>query len=134
MELNYNNYFTILDMRRRGYNLESDGVLDISHFDMPSQAQDDFMDNTLRIIYNLFVEYRGREWADDFFEDMAHDEEELEGRALDFKQRLHRALIEQAIFIYDHGDSQATASYEDRQYRSPYAPKAMAELWDILNF
>ena len=132
MELNYNNYFTKEELRVRGYNLESDGVLDISHFDMLQDAIDDFMDNVLRTIYNLFVEYKGREWADAFFEDMANDYAELDGKALDFKQRLNRALIEQAIFVYDNGDSQATAGYDDRAYRSPYAPKAIAELWDIL--
>lgn len=132
MELNYNNYFTKEELRKRGYNLESDGVLDISHFDMMQDAIDDFMGNVLEVIYNLFVEYKGRKWADAFFEDMANDYTELKGKALDCKKRLNKALIEQAIFVYDNGDSQATASYEDRQYRSPYAPKAIAQLWDIL--
>lgn len=130
MELDYKNYFTKDNLRVRGYDLAADGVLDTSHFDSLDNAIDDFMDNTLRIIYNLFVEYKGREFANAFFTDMARND--LTGTALDYKQRLNRALIEQAIFIYDNGDVDADSSYQERSYRSPYAPKAAKELWDIL--
>lgn len=130
MELDYKNYFTKEDLRVRGYNLEADGVLDISHFDTLEDAINDFMDNTLRAVYNLFVQYRGRKWTDAFFDDMT--QENLSGTALDYQERLKRALIEQAIFIYDNGDSNANASYDDRASKSELSPKAVAELWDIL--
>lgn len=130
MELDYKDYFTKEDLRVRGYNLEADGVLDISHFDTLENAIDDFMDNTLRAIYNLFVEYRGRKWADAFFSDMKNID--LTGKALEYKQLLNRALVEQAIFIYDNGDSNANASYDERISKSKVSPKAVAEIWDIL--
>lgn len=132
MELNYKNYFTKDNLRVRGYNLESDGVLDRSHFDSLDDAVDDFMDSTFRIIYNLFVEYKGREFANAFFTDMARND--LTGKALEYKERLNRALIEQAIFIYDNGDSEADSNNQERSYRSPYAPKSVKELWDILYY
>ena len=130
MELDYKNYFTKEDLRVRGYNLEAEGVLDRSHFDTLEDAINDFMDNSFRAIYNLFVQYRGRKWTNAFFEDMT--EENLSGVALDFKERLNRALVEQAIFVYDNGDSNANASYDERAARCGLAPKAVAELWDIL--
>ena len=130
MELVYTNYFTKEDLRKRGYDLEADGVLDTSHFNSKEDAIDDFMDNSLRAIYNLFVEYRGRKWADAFFSDMKNTD--LTGKALDLKQRLNRGLIEQAIYIYDNGDSNSNSYNQERIDRSPYSPKAVAELWDIL--
>lgn len=130
MELTYTNYFNKEDLRKRGYNLEANDVLDASHFDTLEDAIDDFMNNSLRAIYNLFVEYKGRKFADAFFTDMARDD--LSGNAKDFKNRLNRALVEQAIFIYDNGDANAQSGYEERYDRSPYAPKAIAEIWDIL--
>jgi hypothetical protein len=130
MELKYSDYFTIEDLRKRGYDLEADNVLDSIHFGSRDEAIEDFMNNSLRAIYNLFVEYKGRNWADAFFSDMKNTD--LTGVALDYQQRLHQALIEQAIYIYDNGDSNAVANLNDRAERNPYAPKAIVEIWDIL--
>ena len=130
MELDYKDYFTKDNLRVRGYNLEADGVLDISHFDTLEDAIDDFMDNALRAIYNLFVKYKGRKWTDYFFSDMKNAD--LTGVALEYKELLNRALVEQAIFIYDNGDANASASLEERTNSSYVAPKAVAEIWDIL--
>ena len=132
MELVFTDYFTKEDLRKRGYDLEADGVLDTSHFNSKEDAIADFMDNTLRAIYNLFVEYRGRKWADAFFSDMKNTD--LTGIPLEYKELLKRALVEQAIYIYDNGDSNANASNDDRANKSPYSPKAIAEIWDVLNF
>lgn len=128
MELDYKDYFTKDNLRVRGYNLEADGVLDISHFDTLEDAIDDFMDNALRTIYNLFVKYKGRKWTDYFFSDMKNVD--LTGVALEYKGLLNRALVEQAIFIYDNGDASANASLDET--KTEYAPKAVAEIWDIL--
>lgn len=130
MELTYTNYITKLDMRKKGYDLEADGVLDVSHFATIQDAIDDFLDETVRTIYNLVIAYRGREFADNFFTDMTLDD--LSGKALDFQQRLKRACLEQAIFNYDNGDVEAT--YQEDKYKSPYAPKAVKELWDLLSY
>ncbi len=130
MNLDYKNYFSKDDLRKRGYNLEADDILDKSHFDNLEDAIDDFMDNSLRAIYNLFVHYKGRHIADAFFTDMARDD--LTGIAKDYKGLLNRALIEQAIFIYDNGDANANSGYEERYDRSSYSPKAIAEIWDVI--
>ena len=131
--IDYRNYVTLEDLRKRGYNLEAEGVLDTSHFDTPQDAIDDFMLNVCNTIYELIRRYRGRMWTNALFEDMKQDN--LTGMALEFKESLHNAIIEQAIFNYDNGDSNAQASNEDRKYNTPYSPKAVAELWDlILNY
>lgn len=128
--IDYTKYVKIEDLRKRGYNLEQEGVLDISHFDTLKDAVDDFMLNACNIVFNLIKSYRGRLWTNAFFEDMAKDN--LTGKALEYKKALHNAIIEQAIFTYDNGDSQATSKNEDRKYNTAHAPKAAAELWDLV--
>ena len=128
--IDYKKYITLEELRERGYNLEADGVLDDSHFDSREDAINDFMLNVCNIVFNLIRSYKGRKWTTAFFEDMA--KENLTGAALEYKEALHNAIIEQAIFTYDNGDSQATSSNEDRKYNTPYSPKAVAELWDLV--
>ena len=128
--IDYTKYITLEDLRERGYNLEADGVLDDSHFDSRQDAINDFMLNVCNIVFNLIKSYRGRMWTTAYFNDMAKDD--LTGKALEYKEALHNAIIEQAIFNYDNGDSQATADNEDRKHHTAHAPKAAAELWDLV--
>ena len=128
--MDYTKYITLEDLRERGYNLEADGVLDDSHFDSREDAINDFMLNVCNIVFNLIKSYRGRMWTTAYFNDMAKDD--LTGKALEYKEALHNAIIEQAIFNYDNGDSQATADNEDRKHHTAHAPKAAAELWDLV--
>ena len=109
-----------------------DGVLDSTHFDNVEDAVDDFMQNSCKVVYNLIKDYRGREWTNAFFEDMKKTD--LTGKALEYQEALHNAIIEQAIFTYDNGDSQATASNDERKDYTAYAPKAVKELWDLVLF
>ena len=123
MEFDYKNYFTVEELKYRGYDLEADGILDTEHFPSMEYAIDDFMNDAFDTIYTLVENYRGAEWTEAFFTDMARDD--LSGEALKFKQRLNKALIEQAIFIYDNGNTKAT--FDDG--RKAYAPKAVEALW-----
>lgn len=128
--INYKDYISLEELRKRGYNLEADGVLDVTHFDSTEDAVNDFLGNTCDIIYNLVKDYRGKKWADAFFNDMKQTD--LTGKALEYQEALHDALIEQAIFTYDNGDSQSSASNEERAYNTAYAPKAVKKLWDLI--
>ena len=128
--INYKDYVSLEDLRKRGYNLEKEGVLDTSHFDTPKDAVDDYMLNICNIVFHLISRYRGRTWTRAYFEDMAKDD--LTGKALEYKEALHNAIIEQAIFTYDNGDSEATSNDEDRKYNTAFSPKAVAELWDLV--
>ncbi len=129
-KIDYKDYVSLEELKQRGYNLQADGVLDDTHFENREDAINDFMLNVCNIIYNLVKEYRGRKWTDAFFEDMKKTD--LTGKALEYQESLHDAIIEQAIFTYDNGDSQASASNEERKYNTAYAPKAVSELWDIV--
>lgn len=129
-KIDYKDYVSLEELKQRGYNLQADGVLDDTHFENREDAINDFMLNVCNIIYNLVKEYRGRKWADAFFEDMKKTD--LTGKALEYQESLHDAIIEQAIFTYDNGDSQSSASNEERKYNTAYAPKAVSELWDIV--
>lgn len=123
MEFNYKDYFTKEDLAKRGYNFEQDGVLETSHFASREDAIDDFMNDAFDTILHLIEDYRGEHWAEAYFTDMASTE--LDGTALKWKKSLNKALIEQAIFIYDNGNPNAT--FHDG--RSQYAPKAIEALW-----
>lgn len=74
----------------------------------------------------MIEKYRGREWTKAFLEDMKKDD--LSGRALEFQQAFKKALIEQAIYTYDNGDSQASA-YNGQ---NPYGEKAVQALWGLV--
>lgn len=119
----YKDYITKEDLVPRGYILDDDNVLDITHFNSKEDAIDDFMQNAFDIIEGLVVEYRGREFADAFFTDMKRDD--LTGKALEIQNRLKKALIEQNIYTYDNGDSEASKYVGEK----PYAPKAVKLLW-----
>ena len=130
MVINYKDYVRLEELKKRGYDFNTDGVLDSTHFDNVEDAVDDFMQNSCKVVYNLIKDYRGREWTNAFFEDMKQTD--LTGKALEYQECLHDAIIEQAIFTYDNGDSQSSASNEERKYNTAYAPKAVSELWDIV--
>ena len=120
----YKDYITKEDLVPRGYIFDNDGVLDTTHFNSKEEAIDDFMQNSFDIIEGLIVEYRGEEFADAFFTDMKRDD--LTGKALKYQQTLKKALIEQNIYTYDCGDSEASKYVGEK----PYAPKAVKLLWN----
>ena len=120
----YKDYITKEDLVPRGYILDDDNVLDTTHFNSKEEAIDDFMQNSFDIIEGLIVEYRGEEFADAFFTDMKRDD--LTGKALKYQQTLKKALIEQNIYTYDCGDSEASKYVGEK----PYAPKAVKLLWN----
>ena len=128
--INYKDYIDLEDLKKRGYNLQADGVLDDSHFENRDDAIDDFLGNTTKIIYNLVKDYRGKSFADAFFDDMKKTD--LTGKALEYQEALHNALIEQAIYTYDNGDSETSSINDERKANSVYAPKAVKELWELV--
>ena len=128
-EFTYTDYFTKEELAHRGYNLEADGVLETQHFPSVQDAIDDFMNDAFDTIHHLVESYRGQEWTEKYFTDMARND--LEPIPLKWKRALNKALIEQAIFIYDNGNPHAT--FESG--KMPYAPKAVEALWsNALNF
>lgn len=120
----YKDYITKEDLVPRGYILDDDNVLDTTHFNSKQDAIDDFMQNAFDIIEGLIVDYRGKEFADAFFTDMARND--LTGKALKIQKTLKKALIEQNIYTYDCGDAEASKYVGEK----PYAPKAVKLLWE----
>jgi len=129
MKHTWNDYISKEQLRKRGYNLESNGVLDISHFDSLDDAIDDFCNGALNQLYELIAKYTSRAWADAFLSDMAR-KDLVNTIALEYQELFKDALIEQIIYVYDNGDSSATSDNQDRKDRSPYSPKAVEKLWD----
>lgn len=129
MKHKWNDYISKEQLRKRGYNLESSGVLDISHFDSLDDAIDDFCNGALNQLYELITKYKSRAWADAFLSDMARNDL-TNTIALEYQELFKDALIEQIIYVYDNGDSSANSDNQDRKDRSPYSPKAVEKLWD----
>ena len=122
----YKDYITPQDFIKRGYDFAT--ILDTSHFQSVEDAIDDFIQTGFDEIYDLIEKYRGEAWTEAFFTDMKRTD--LTGEALKYQERLKKALIEQCIYIYDNGDTEAT--FDDG--RKPYSEKAVNAMWsNILN-
>jgi len=107
-------------LTKKGYNLDAEGVLDTTHFLTPEDAQDDFLQNAFDNIYNFIGEVAGACYRDAFFEDMSEDVSSSEKATL-YKDDLIEAIEQEAIFIYDNGDSTTNASEDDRMHLAPKA-------------
>ena len=115
-------------MIKKGYDFTDKQVLDGVPFQTQEDAIDTYFQDVFDTIYNLVKDYRGKWWTEMFFEDMQHTD--LTGVALKYKEALIEALWQQAIFVWDNGDSNANANKDDN--RSPYSPKAVKVLWDLI--
>lgn len=122
----YKDYVSAEELTKRGYDLYKDGVLETVHFQTKEDAVDDFMQNAFDIVQELVRNYRGRKWANAFYEDMKKTD--LTGRALEFQEALKEAIIEQCIYTYDTGDASASA-YKGESH---FAPKAVSKLWGLV--
>ena len=114
-------------MQDRGYDLTDPSVLDSSHFQTQEEAIDDFLQIAFDKIYELVREYRGNHWTKKFMEDMQHDD--LTGDALEYQTTLKEAIVEQAVFIWDNGDKEASSNQDDRLV---YSPIAVKKLWGLV--
>ncbi len=116
-------------MQSKGYDFTDTSVLDGSHFQSQDEAIEDYFQDTFNTIYELVREYRGNKWTELFFEDMSQDvESDIE--AARYKDALIKALIEQAVYIYDNGSVEASG--EVNPDRHEYAPKAVKALWGLV--
>ena len=115
-------------MQDRGYDLTDPSVLDHSHFETQEDAIDDFLQIAFDKIYELVREYRGNHWTKKFMEDMQHDD--LTGDALEYQTTLKEAIVEQAVFIWDNGDKEASSDSKDE--RLVYSPIAVKKLWGLV--
>ena len=129
MKHKWNEYISKEQLRKRGYNLEAEGVLTTSHFDSVDDAIDDFCNGCLNQLAELIAKYKSRAWSDAFLSDMARNDLTNEV-ALEYQELFKDALIEQIIYVYDNGDSSTNSDNQDRKDRSPYSPKAVEKLWD----
>lgn len=129
MKHTWNEYISKEQLRKRGYNLEADGVLTTSHFDSVDDAIDDFCNGCLNQLAELIAKYKSRAWSDAFLSDMARNDL-TNATALEYQELFKDALIEQIIYVYDNGDSSSNSDNQDRKDRSPYSPKAVEKLWD----
>lgn len=115
-------------MLKKGYDFTDTQVLDGVPFQTQEDAIDTYFQDIFDTIYELIEDYRGRVWTKLFFQDMQH--KDLTGDALEYQEALITALWQQAVFVWDNGDSSANANKDDN--RLPYSPKAVKTLWDII--
>lgn len=112
----------------RGYDLYT--ILDTTHFRSTEDAIDDFLTTVFDSVYELINEYRGKRWCKAFFEDMSISgmEDVTNEDQIEMNEWLIKALVEQAIFIYDNGNSDASASKE--KTNNPYGEIPVRILWN----
>ena len=113
-------------LKRKGYDLKAEGVLDSVHFETIEDSVDAFLQDAFDIVYNEVADNRGAYWTRLFYDDMS--QEQLSAYALEYKADLKQALVQQAIFMYDNGDSQSDSLIQkDRTHISDKALKILIQ-------
>ena len=57
-------------MRKKGYDLRDNSVLNSTHYSSQDDAIDDFLQNSFDTIYELIRDNRGNQWTELFMDDM----------------------------------------------------------------
>lgn len=126
--MNYEKFISIEDVKKRGYDLMLDGRLNQGDFATIEAAAADFLQECFDSVYNLIETYKGPEWTELFFEDMANQlDPTTQPKAYRTQQALKWAILEQTIFIYDNGDVRTSAKIEIDKIG--FSPKAADKLW-----
>lgn len=126
--MDYTSFITFDDVKKRGYDLSLPGRLNQGDFSTITAAMEDFLKECFDSIYNLIESYKGPQWTELFFEDMAQKiSRELNPAAYRIQEALKWAILEQVIFIYDNGDIRTSAKIEIDKLG--FSPKAVDKLW-----
>lgn len=126
--IDFRNFITYEDVKKRGYDLQIPGRLNQGDFANIESAVDDFLGECFASIYNLIETYKGPEWTELLFEDMSKEiKREINPGAYRIQQALKWAILEQTIFIYDNGDKRTSAKLEVDKIG--FSPKAVDKLW-----
>lgn len=119
-------FITIEDVKTRGYDLTKDGALLIGDFLTIQDSANQFITECCDMIWGLIEKHRGVEWTNLFRKDM--ESENLSGNALTYQDMIKKVMLEQIVFIYENGDSNASAIIDVN--KRAISPKVITKLYN----
>lgn len=117
---------TIEDVKTRGYDLTKDGALLKGDFLTIQDSANQFITECCDMVWGLIEKHRGVEWTTKFKQDMESDN--LSGNALTYQDMIKKVMLEQIVFIYENGDSNASAIIDVN--KRAISPKVITKLYN----
>ena len=117
---------TIEDVKTRGYDLTKDGALLKGDFLTIQDSANQFITECCDMVWGLIEKHRGVEWTNLFRKDM--ESENLSGNALTYQDMIKKVMLEQIVFIYENGDSNASAIIDVN--KRAISPKVITKLYN----
>ena len=117
---------TIEDVKTRGYDLTKDGALLKGDFLTIQDSANQFITECCDMVWGLIEKHRGVEWTTKFKQDMESDN--LSGNALTYQNIIKKVMLEQIVFIYENGDSNASAIIDVN--KRAISPKVITKLYN----
>lgn len=119
-------FITIEDVKTRGYDLTKDGALLKGDFLTIQDSANQFITECCDMVWGLIEKHRGVEWTNLFRKDM--ESENLSGNALTYQDMIKKVMLEQIVFIYENGDSNASAIIDVN--KRAISPKVITKLYN----
>lgn len=117
---------TIEDVKTRGYDLTKDGALLKGDFLTIQDSANQFITECCDMVWGLIEKHRGVEWTTKFKQDM--ESNNLSGNALTYQDMIKKVMLEQIVFIYENGDSNASAIIDVN--KRAISPKVITKLYN----
>lgn len=117
---------TIEDVKTRGYDLTKDGALLKGDFLTIQDSANQFITECCDMVWGLIEKHRGVEWTNLFRKDM--ESNNLSGNALTYQDMIKKVMLEQIVFIYENGDSNASAIIDIN--KRAISPKVITKLYN----
>ena len=117
---------TIEDVKTRGYDLTKDGALLKGDFLTIQDSANQFINECCDMVWGLIEKHRGVEWTNQFKQDM--ESNNLSGNALTYQNMIKKVMLEQIVFIYENGDSNASAIIDVN--KRAISPKVITKLYN----
>lgn len=117
---------TIEDVKTRGYDLTKDGALLKGDFLTIQDSANQFITECCDMVWGLIEKHRGVEWTNKFKQDM--ESNNLSGNALTYQDMMKKVMLEQIVFIYENGDSNASAIIDVN--KRAISPKVITKLYN----
>ena len=117
---------TINDVKTRGYDLLKDGALIQGDFATKEDSANQFIEECCDMVWALIEKHKGFKWVEQFKLDMENQTNSIISY---YKENMKKILLDQIVFIYENGDSNATALKDEN--KRVYSPKVIAKLYNL---
>lgn len=105
--MTYEHLLSYEDLKSKGYDLKKANRLNQGDFYSIDEAVDDFLDEIVMKVYRIIALRKGDQFARYLFEDMNQEINASKfPKAYNCQITLKRAILTQAVFIYENGDKE----------------------------